>query len=151
MLFLLLLFRHFVRIMFCCFYLPCWLAWWQRLKLTPHLISGAVCPATNLSTNIKQNPTVSNSVCWTDRPNGSQSVCTKTMVPYQDRDRNFLWEVASKPCVYPFFRRSVCSFSLRQSYVVKEDQKQPTSRLHQWRLYLKEATVLLNKKWACLS
>ena len=91
-----------------------WLAWWQRLKQTPHLISEAVCPATNLSTNIERNPTVSDSVRWINRdgPNGSPSACTETMVPYQDGDCNFLWELASKPRVYPFLRRSVRSFSL---------------------------------------
>ena len=123
--------------MFCWFYLPCWLAWSQRLKRTPHLISEAVCLATNLSTNIDRNLTVSYSVRWinTDQPNGSHSACTKTMVPYQDGDRNVLWELASKPSVYPFLRRSVRSFSLRRSYVVKEDQKETPSRLHRWRFF----------------
>ena len=72
--------------------LTCRLAWWQRLKRTPHLISEAVCPATNLSTNIERNATVSYSVRWinTDQPNGSHSAFTETMVPYQDGDRSFL-------------------------------------------------------------
>ena len=80
------------RIVSSCFYLPCWLAWSQRLKRTPHLVSEAVWPVTNLSTNIERNPTASDSVRWinTDQPNGSHSACTETMVPYQDGDRNFL-------------------------------------------------------------
>ena len=133
-LFLLLLIHHFVRIVFWCLYFLCWLSWWQQLKRTPHLNSEEVFLATNLSTKIERNPTVSDSVRWIDRdrPNGSHSACTETMVPYRDGDRKFLWELASKPLVYPFPRRSVRSFSLRRRYVVKEDQKQPPLRLHRW-------------------
>ena len=50
------------------------------VKRTPHLISEEVFLATNLSTNIERNPTVSDSVHWinADRPNGSHSECTET-------------------------------------------------------------------------
>ena len=58
------------------------------------------------------------------------------MVPYQDGDRNFrLWVLASTPRVYPFVRRAVRSFSIRRSYVVKEDQREAPSMLHRWRFF----------------